>query len=208
MRVLIVPGIFWLAFLAKISGMNFFHDWSGLPPRLMIAVLPPLIFAFALMISKKINGFIILVPQHWLIVIQSFRIVMEIILLMLFLEKIIPEQMTFEGKNFDVLVGITAPFIAYLAYRKKISKRFIIGWNIFGLILLANIVVIALLSTPVPFRVFMNEPANTVVAFFPFVWLPGFVVPVAYMMHFLSIKKCLLEIKNNRIQSEKKPEMN
>jgi hypothetical protein len=39
----------------------------------------------------------------------------------------------------------------------------------------------------------MNEPANTVIAYFPFVWLPGFVVPVAYTLHLLSIKKCLLE---------------
>jgi len=184
---------FWLLFLGKISQMDFFHNWSAMPPRLALAVLPPLIFEIVLIKSKRFVGIIRAVPQHWLMLIQSFRIAMEIILLMLFLENIIPKQMTFEGRNFDIIVGFTALVIAHFAYRSGVSRKLIIGWNIFGLILLANIVVVAILSAPLPFRVFMNEPANTVVAYFPFVWLPGFLVPVAYTMHFISIKKCLAE---------------
>jgi len=194
-RRLAMVILFWFLFLIKISEMNFFHNWSAMPPRLMLAVLPPLIFAIVIFSSNKINYLVKLVPQHWLIFIQSFRIVMELILLMLFLENVIPKQMTFEGRNFDILVGLTAIITGYFVYRKKISNNFIIAWNIFGLALLANIVVIAILSTPLPFRVFMNEPANTIIAYFPFVWLPGFVVPVAYTMHLLSIKKCLIESK-------------
>jgi hypothetical protein len=186
-------NLFWLLFLIKISEMHFFHNWSAMPPRLMIAVLPPLVFAIVLFTSAKTNDVVKWIPHHWLIFIQSFRIIMELILLRLFLENIIPQQMTFEGRNFDILVGITALLVGYLAYRNKLSNNFIIAWNIFGLILLANIVVVAILSTPLPFRVFMNEPANTIIAYFPFVWLPGFVVPVAYTVHLLSIKKCLIE---------------
>ena len=55
-----------------------------------------------------------------------------------------------------------------------------------GLLLLANIVVVAILSAPLPFRQFFNEPANTVIADFPWVWLPGVLVPVAYALHLLS----------------------
>ena len=191
----VIPVLFGLLFLIQISGMSFFHDWSAMPPRVMIAFFPPLIFAIVLLTSKKFAAVIKLIPQHWLILIQSFRILMELILWMLFLENIIPQQMTFEGRNFDILVGLTALVAGYLAYRKKLSNNFIIAWNLFGLVLLANIVVVAILSSPLPFRVFMNEPANTMVAYFPFVWLPGFVVPVAYTIHLISIKKCLMEKK-------------
>ena len=187
--------LLWLLFLVKISDMQFFHDWLAMPPRILIAVLPPLVGVLALIFSNKLNAIVSAIPQHSLILIQSFRIVMEIILLILFLEYIIPVQMTFEGRNFDILAGITALPVAYLVFKNKVSRNFIIGWNIFGLLLLANIVVVALLSTPIPFRYFMNEPANTVIAYFPFVWLPGFVVPVAYTMHFLSLKKCFSERK-------------
>ena len=60
-------------------------------------------------------------------------------------------------------------------------------WNILCLMLLINIVTIALLSAPVPFRVFMNEPANTIVTTFPFIWLPALLVPLAYGLHILSV---------------------
>jgi hypothetical protein len=192
-RRLLIPILFWLLFLAKISDMHFFHDWSAMPPRLAIAGLPPLVFAIALISSKKFTQLIALIPQQWIVFIQSFRILMEFILWWLFLENIIPKQMTFEGRNFDILAGITALIVTYLISRKKISNPFLISWNIFGLVLLLNIFVVAVLSAPFPFRMFMNEPANTMVAYFPFVWLPGFVVPVAYTMHFISIKKSLLE---------------
>ena len=102
------------------------------------------------------------------------------------LENELPIQMTFEGRNFDVLAGLTAVVVAFLLQRKIIGKRFIYVWNIFSLILLTNIVTIAILSTPVPFRVFMNEPANTIVTTFPFVWLPALLVPMAYGLNVLS----------------------
>ena len=192
-RKLTLLIFFWLIFLARISNMHFFHDWSAMPPRIALAGLPPLVFVIYMVASGRMNTVLAIIPQHWLILIQSFRIVMEFILLFLFLDSIIPVQMTFEGKNFDILSGITALIVAHFVYRNKVSNNIIIAWNVFGLLLLLNIFVIAILSTPLPIRVFMNEPANTVVAYFPFVWLPGFVVPVAYTMHFLSIKKCLLD---------------
>ena len=100
--------------------------------------------------------------------------------------------MTFEGRNLDILSGITAPLIAFLISRKKISKPITILWNIACLGLLANIVITAILSMPTPFRVFMNEPANTIVAEFPIVWLPALLVPLAYGLHFLSIRQRLI----------------
>ena len=41
------------------------------------------------------------------------------------------------------------------------------------------------------FRYFINEPANTIVTEFPIIWLPGFLVPLAYGLHFLSLRQLL-----------------
>jgi hypothetical protein len=38
---------------------------------------------------------------------------------------------------------------------------------------------------PVPFRQFMNEPANLLPSTFPFVWLPTFLVQAALFGHLL-----------------------
>jgi hypothetical protein len=189
--------LFWLIFLHRISEMHILDRWENMPPRMMIVVLPPLIFTLIFTFSKKIIPLLKATPVHWLIYIQSFRIIMEIILWKLYKEGVIPVQMTFEGRNFDVLIGLSAIPIAYFFQKGKISNKAVILWNIIGLLFLMNVVVTALLSTPLPIRVFMNNPPVTMVAYYPFVWLPGFVVPVAYSMHLFSIRQLLLKTKES-----------
>ena len=184
--------ILWLMGLKQLSSMNFLDNWHDLPPHFLVIVVPPILASILLVVSPRFKNFLRHVPAHWTIYIQSFRIFMELILWGLFLEGIIGRQMTFEGRNFDVLVGLTALPIAYLVMSGKLkSKAWIIAWNIFGLILLLNIVSVAILSTPLPFRIFTEGPPNTMIAYFPFVWLPGFVVPVAFAMHLFSIQQTL-----------------
>jgi hypothetical protein len=62
-------------------------------------------------------------------------------------------------------------------------------WNLVGLGLLINIVIIAILSTPVSFRVFLNEPANTFITHAPYVWLPVFLVQAALCGHLLVFRR-------------------
>ena len=45
---------------------------------------------------------------------------------------------------------------------------FVAAWNVLGLALLVNIVTIAILSTPAPFRYFMNDPPNLLPSTFPY----------------------------------------
>jgi hypothetical protein len=137
------------------------------------------------------------IPPQWLLYIQSFRILVELILFIGFLRNIIPVQMTFEGWNFDILTGLLALPVAYFCFVKKIwDRKMAVVFNIAGLILLLNILVIAVLSMPAPFRYFMNEPANTLVAEFPFVYLPGVLVVLAYTLHIFSLRQIFLLRKN------------
>ena len=101
--------------------------------------------------------------------------------------------MTFEGYNFDILSGISAPII-YFAFN-KISKNMLVVWNIICLGLLINIVTIAILSVPTPFQKLGFEQPNLGVTYFPFVWLPGVVVPLVFLSHLASIRKLFIESK-------------
>ena len=117
---------------------------------------------------------------------------MEILLLLMYRNGIIPIQMSFEGRNFDLLTGLSAPLVAYFCFNKqKWPKITAIVWNIAGLLLLTNIFITAILSTPGPLRKFLNEPANTIIAYFPYIWIPALIVPFAYLMHVLSLKQLL-----------------
>jgi hypothetical protein len=100
--------------------------------------------------------------------------------------------MTFEGRNFDILSGITAPFIAFYAFRKpQPDKKLLLVWNIICLGLLLNIVINAVLSAPFPFQQFAFDHPNTAVLYFPFTFLTSCVVPVVLFSHLASIRQLL-----------------
>jgi len=123
------------------------------------------------------------------------RILVEIVLWRALLLNLLPIQMTFEGHNFDALNGLLAIPVAMII-KKKWSPGISLAYNIIGLLLLLNILVIAVLSMPTPIRCFMNEPANTLVGEFPFIYLPAVLVVTAYSLHIFSLRQIWLLRKN------------
>ena len=186
----------WIGLLAILSYKGFFADFSKLPPRPALAMLIPLPIIFLIAFSKTGTQLLQTVPSHWLVFMQSFRIIVELLLLFAFIAGKLPVQMTFEGRNFDVLTGILALPVGYILARKKTNApKLAIAFNIVGIILLLNILVIAVLSMPTSIRYFMNEPSNTLVGQFPFILLPGVLVPIAYTMHIFSLRQMLAKQK-------------
>ena len=184
--------LFWLATIGVLAHLGFFANFNVLPPRILVAIIPPVILTIILLRSKVFSNILAHIPRSWLVYIQSFRIVMEIILWMGMLAGFVPFQMTFTGFNYDIIVGITAILGGMVFFGKGRLRRFeAIIWNVFGILLLGFIVWIAIVSTPSPFQIFTNEPANRMIAYVPFIWLPGFVVPFAFAMHLFSLKQLL-----------------
>jgi hypothetical protein len=183
----------WGVVVSTVSIAGVMGDFSIFPfnfaPLLFIPLIAIILFTF----SRSLKEVLSHIHPGRIIRLQVFRIFVEILLWFLFLDSVLPIQMTFEGRNFDVLSGLTAPIIAYLSFKSKISKTAIIVWNLACLGLLINIVGIAILSMPTPYRYFMNDPANTIVAEFPISWLPTFLVPLAYMLSFISIRQATLK---------------
>ncbi len=173
---------------ASISGYT--GNFQIFPLNVMPLLLIPLISTIILLFTADMKTVVIRLNLKVLTQLQIFRVFVEIALWLLFIQNQLPEQMTFEGRNFDILAGITSVFAARFFVN---NKGWMIGWNIFGLLLLLNIVSIALLSMPTPFRVFDNEPASTIVTHFPYAFLPTFLVPLAYILHFMSLKKLLIK---------------
>jgi hypothetical protein len=197
----------WAAMLTMLSYTGFFNDFSKLPPRPALALLVPLPFVLWFAFSKTGTQLLQQVPAHWLVLMQSFRILVELLIWFAFLAGKLPIQMSFEGRNYDVLSGILALPAGYLLLKKRVySPAIVIAFNIAGILLLLNIIIIAVLSMPTPLRYFMNEPSNILVAQFPFILLPGVLVPLAYSLHILSLRQ--LYIRENTVAmviSPKKP---
>lgn len=172
--------------------------WSGLPARFQVMPPPLMIFLAVCLVLTAVLAFsslgthlLSVVGDSGLVGFQAFRIPVEVVLWLLFLSGRVPLQMTFEGRNLDILSGIGA-LILFLVFRgRSIPRSLLWLWNIAGLALLINIVTVAVLSTPLPFRVFHNEPANTIVTRFPFIWLPAVLVQAALFGHLLVFRRLL-----------------
>lgn len=175
----------WLAVTGVLGYTAKLHDFSQRPPRLMVLVglaFVGVYFAsYFSAFSKLTEG----PGLAWLIGLQVFRVAVEIFLDLGYRAGFLPAQMTLEGRNFDVVTGLTALPMAWLVAKNKAPKWLIYAWNTMGLALLLNVMAIAALSMPTPLRHFQNEPANTFVAYFPYVWLPAYLVQVAWMSHLL-----------------------
>lgn len=104
--------------------------------------------------------------------------------------------MTFEGRNYDIAAGLLGLLAGWLMWRFKLYwKTIAVIYNIIGLGLLLNILIIAILSIPGPTRYFVNDPANTIVAEFPFIFLPGGLVVLAIALHVFSLRQVFLRRK-------------
>jgi len=182
-------GAVWLWFSAELAARGWLGQWDARPPHFFALMLPTGLATVALAASPF--GARLAERSVWpaLLGCQVFRLGVEIVLATLAERVVAPAQMTWHGGNFDVLTGLSAPLVAWLAARGRIGRGAILVWNLAGLALLANVVTIAILSTPTPLRVFTYEPANTFVAHWPWVWLPAFLVPAALFGHLLAFRK-------------------
>lgn len=175
----------WLLGTVMLAEKGVLQDFSQFPPPIIVVVLMSVVMTCALAFSRY--GLLVIEGAGlvWLVGFQGFRVLVEVFLHQMYLEGIVPEQMTYVGLNFDILAGISALVMAWQISRKKVGPKAILIWNILGLLLLLNIVTIAILSMPTAFRVFENEPANTFVTHVPFIWLPTFQVQAALFGHLL-----------------------
>jgi hypothetical protein len=188
----IVLGIsfLWLAIQGLVSYTGFYEKTDTLPPRFALLLLPPLGLIVWLFNADRGRAFIDRFDVSWLTYLHVVRIPVELVLFWLFVGGYVPKLMTFEGVNFDILSGITAPLLAYIGIKKrKLKKNHLLLWNFICLGLLFNIVINAVLSAPSVFQAQAFDQPNIGVFYFPFVWLPCFIVPAVLFSHLVCLKK-------------------
>ena len=191
-KVVLFTLFVWLAAQGFIALSGFYTHTNVLPPRFALAILPPLIFIVYLISSQRGRQFTASLDLKTLTLLHTIRIPVELVLLWLFIQYKVPQLMTFEGRNFDILSGITAPLVYYFGFVKpQWSKKIVLVWNFICLGLLINIVMIAIFSAPFPFQKLAFEQPNIAVFYFPFVWLPCCVVPLVLLSHLSAIQQLL-----------------
>jgi len=198
--LMIIAG--WMTIQSAVAATGFFTVENSLPPRFLLLMLIPLIGILTTFSSSKRKIFIDHFDVKKLTVLHSIRLAIEMVLFWLFLNKVMPQLMTFEGRNFDLISGITAPLVYYFGFvKRKIGVRAILAWNFICLAILLFTVSNAVLSAPTPLQQLAFDQPTIAVFYFPFVWLPGVVVPIVIFSHLITIRLLLKEIRKRTIAS-------
>lgn len=173
-----------------LSVFGFYANFD-LPPRIPIGVIITL--GLFLFVGFSDSGLLVLesIGTRKLILFQVWRILPETLILLLIQIDLMPGEMTFTGKNFDIFAPLTAPIIFLLAQRKFIGERGIVVWNALCIFILSFTVFTAIRAVPFPFFDATVQTPNIAVAYFPVSLLPLFMVPLAISVHVFSISFAL-----------------
>jgi len=186
-RLLLFLIPFWFVLQGILGVGDFYHFADAVPPRVFLfGILPVLLLiaSYFVFFRKFVEG----LSLRALTILHVIRIPVELVLLFLFQSGQVPQIMTFEGRNFDILSGLTAPVIYFLAFRKaRPNKTILITWNLVALGLLFNIVSIAILSMKSPLQKLAFDQPDVALGYFPFIWLPTIVVPIVLFSHLAAL---------------------
>jgi hypothetical protein len=180
----------WLGVPAVLAFQGVFLQMGQTPPYLMRVVIPMGLLIFALALSPWGKWAAERLPLSFLVGVNGFRLPLELLLYALATHELLPLEMTLKGYNFDIATGILALVLWILVHKQSAPLWALWAFNILGTVLLVTVVTIAVLSFPEPFGLF--TPPNLLVAFYPWIWLPTFLVPLALLSHLLIYRKLLL----------------
>lgn len=145
-------------------------------------------------ISSRVRNVADAISVPWIIGIQTYRIV-GVGFFILYARGFLPGVFAFPAGIGDILVGVTAPFVATFYYLKKsFSRRLAIIWNIIGIIDLVVAVGVGILGYPRPLQVLPLEPSTGQFSLFPLALISLFAVPLALLLHFLSLRVLLRKL--------------
>ncbi len=161
----------WLIGVTVLASADFFP-----PPRIPVALTATLAAGYVVLQSPTFRAVIAGIPQHWLIGIQTFRILGGVFLIRYFNGEL-PALFAVPAGVGDVLTGILAPLVAYWWFvGKPYARSAAIAWNVFGMADLINAVAIGALT---------GGGGGGIV--FPIVLIPIYAVPRSFLIHSYSL---------------------
>jgi len=179
-------ALIWVFYLVVIANTEVLET-TDLPARVpLFIVVPVIIIMLVFTAGASVKEAIAKIPRSLAVYMQSFRICVELLIYGAFVNGVFPEAVTFEGRNFDILVGVSALVIGFFIQRGKISWTGVLAWNVISLLILAS-TVYAFIST----YYFSGMHNEVVVQFvnFPYLLLASILLPFAVFYHIISLRQ-------------------
>jgi hypothetical protein len=185
-----VPLTLWaaIAWTAAINGV-FRTGVSPLPLLPSAILLPVIVGAPLLLLSKRVGQLLDALPTTWLIALQLYR-VFGSQWLAYWLRGLLPGLWALPAGTGDVLTGLFAvPAAIALATGTAEGRKAAILWNIFGLADFAVAITLGLITSPGPLQLIVPNGPSIGIDGYPNVLTPAFVVPGSILLHALSLRQ-------------------
>jgi hypothetical protein len=194
----IIAGLaVWLGYVGLFSSLGYMRDASLRPPGIVWVVGPVVLFVVFVVVRSNIGARVAAAIPLWLILgFESFRIGVELLIHRLWEDGLVPKLLTYAGGNVDMFVGLSAPIIAWIATKGRLGLRLAMGWNVLGLLSLANVAASSVLTGPL--KLISTEVPNVAMGIFPYTFIPGFLAPLAVTLHVLAIRAIATLLRDAR----------
>jgi len=179
-----IAAVAWMEATWMLAERGVFQHWDRTPPPFAFLVAGIVIISCLIAFSDLGARLARFIPLWILVAVQAFRLPLELAMHAMYERGVMPREMSYSGRNFDIITGISAFVVAWLVAQGRGGRLLITIWNLMGLALLVNVVTIAILATP-RFRYFGDDHLNIWITYPPFVWLPAVMVLAALAGHLL-----------------------
>jgi hypothetical protein len=185
--------VLWMALQAYLAQRGFYCSFATTLSRLFYAMLPPLLVVFYVGLMKNIFPAFRL---RWLTFLHMIRLPLSLLLLSLYYDKQVPVEMTFKGRDYDLLAGLTSVLFVHRSfYQTSAGLKRLLIWHVLGMLLLLHSIIMAVFSLPVSFQIFGHAQPNIALCRFPFIWLISTLSPLLLLMHLIAIRQILHHLK-------------
>ncbi|MGA9867963.1 MAG: hypothetical protein WBQ75_16185 [Acetobacteraceae bacterium] len=187
---IMIPDTLWLAvaWSAAINGA-FITGASPLPLLPLAILLPVIIGAPLLLLSKRVGQVLDAMPASWLVALQLYR-VFGGWALAAWLRGTLPGVFALPAGIGDVLTGLLAvPAAIAVATGTAQGRRAAMIWNILGLADFAVAITLGMVTSPGRLQLIVPHLPSIGAGVYPNVLTPAFVVPSSILLHALSLRQ-------------------
>jgi hypothetical protein len=178
----------WFAFAVALAILGVYSAATSRIPTIQFGVVIPILIG-GLMIWRwpAVSRLIDAVPRHWVIAIQFYR-VEGVTFLVLYVAHLLPGLFALPAGVGDVAVGLAAAGIGIGAIGgRPLRASTVLRWNLLGIADLIIAVSTGFLTAPSAFQLFAFDRPNELISMFPLVLIPTFLVPLAILLHIISL---------------------
>jgi hypothetical protein len=192
----------WLLAAFILGSQGFFQaSRSNNFPALLVAFIPLAVGYGLLLVSPTFRSIVVTTPPYWIIGVQVYRTIGALFLI-LYAGQYLPGVFAIPAGAGDLLVGSTAPIVAYLLVaRHHWARSAAVLWNIAGIADLVLALTLGFLSAPTPFQLLAQDAPNVLITAFPLILIPAFAVPLSLLLHLFSLHGLRNPTREDHVQT-------